>query len=142
MLRPRTRRTFRTFTALALLVVFLLSSQRWIPKLLPAFNSHLHPVESTCNCSQSPSRSPIRLPRIPLGSHRFLDNGLVEVNPDGPHPIFHLIERAEAQWKEKLAKASSSLDEAVAEYRRRYNRDPPRGFDDWWAQYKLHPSFH
>ena len=22
--------------------------------------------------------------------------------------------------------------EAIAEYKRRYGRDPPRGFDDWW----------
>lgn len=32
----------------------------------------------------------------------------------------------------RLAKQSKTLPEAVAEYKRRYGRDPPRGFDHWW----------
>lgn len=64
-------------------------------------------------------------------SHNYRTDGLVVVNPDGAHPIFELMSRAEDSWKTKLKKASKSLDDAVAEYRRRYHRAPPRGFDDW-----------
>jgi hypothetical protein len=55
----------------------------------------------------------------PLGSHEYLSNGLVVVNPDGLHPILELIRNAEEQWNAKLARASQSLEEAVVEYKRR-----------------------
>ncbi|KAE9405338.1 hypothetical protein BT96DRAFT_852950 [Gymnopus androsaceus JB14] len=71
-------------------------------------------------------------PRTATGEHTFRPDGLVEVDLLGPHPIFELIDRAEKTWKEKKRKASSSLDEAIAEYRRRYRRSPPKGFDKWW----------
>ncbi|KAH6904196.1 hypothetical protein BKA70DRAFT_1432400 [Coprinopsis sp. MPI-PUGE-AT-0042] len=68
----------------------------------------------------------------PLGKHRYRSDGLVEVNLKGPHPIYELISNAEKSWKSKLAHASQTLEEAVEEYRRRYNRAPPKGFDLWW----------
>ncbi|KAL0959264.1 hypothetical protein HGRIS_014535 [Hohenbuehelia grisea] len=64
--------------------------------------------------------------------HEYRNNGLLEVNPSAPHPIPELIARAEASWKSKLGKASKTLEEAVVEYKRRYKRAPPRGFDKWW----------
>lgn len=67
----------------------------------------------------------------PLEKHLYRSDGLLEVNPNGGHPIFELIERAEATWNEKMAKASKTLEEAVKEYKRRYKRDPPLGFDFW-----------
>ncbi|KAL4061999.1 glycosyltransferase family 90 protein [Scleroderma citrinum] len=39
---------------------------------------------------------------------------------------------AEQKFKALLAKQSKTFPQAVAEYRRRYGRNPPRGFDDWW----------
>jgi hypothetical protein len=63
--------------------------------------------------------------------HTWRRDGLLDVNPGGRHPIFDLIERAQHDWDEKLARQSRSLDEAVAEYRRRYGRAPPKGFDRW-----------
>ncbi|KAL1749086.1 glycosyltransferase family 90 protein [Schizophyllum fasciatum] len=67
-----------------------------------------------------------------LGTHKYLPNGLLHVNPDGPHPIYELISRADAAWESKLARASTTLEQAVREYRRRYHRLPPKGFDAWW----------
>ncbi|GAA5885978.1 hypothetical protein JCM6882_004220 [Rhodosporidiobolus microsporus] len=64
--------------------------------------------------------------------HTFHPNGLLLVNPKGQHPIHVLIERAEKQWKEKVARQSRTLSEAVREYKQRYRRNPPKGFDDWW----------
>ncbi|KAJ3855117.1 glycosyl transferase family 90-domain-containing protein [Lentinula lateritia] len=105
---------------------------------------------------QPPKKSRTEMPRLALGSdgrkkdakgyqkvswedhraalkkHKFYPNGLLEVNPNGQHPIFDLIEQSEAAWKAKLKNASRSLHEAVIEYERRYGRKPPLGFDKWW----------
>ena len=70
----------------------------------------------------------------PLTSSRHFyddENGLVIVNPDGPHPIYELIRRAEARWVAKQHRSSKTLKQAVEEYERRYNRLPPKGFDHW-----------
>lgn len=48
------------------------------------------------------------------------------------HPIPKLMADAEAEFRNLLSQQSNSLKKAVAEYKRRYNRDPPVGFDDWW----------
>jgi hypothetical protein len=66
-----------------------------------------------------------------LGSHYFRDDGLVEVDPHGRHPIYDLMTIAEQRWKEKLARQSTTLAEVVTEYKKRYQRDPPMGFKDW-----------
>lgn len=49
------------------------------------------------------------------------------------HPIPKLMADAEEKFKAKLARQSTTLDAAVAEYRRRYTREPPKGFDAWFA---------
>ena len=49
------------------------------------------------------------------------------------HPISTLMEEAKEAFIKRLARQSKTLPEAVAEYKHRYGRDPPRGFDDWWA---------
>ncbi|GAA5832497.1 hypothetical protein JCM11251_001347 [Rhodosporidiobolus azoricus] len=48
------------------------------------------------------------------------------------HPIHFLLREAQSAWTAKLARQSRSLDQAVREYRRRYRREPPRGFDQWF----------
>ncbi|KAH9809072.1 family 90 glycosyltransferase [Melampsora americana] len=48
------------------------------------------------------------------------------------HPIHTLIDRAEKEWNEKLSRNSKSLSECVKEYKRRYKRSPPFGFEKWW----------
>lgn len=54
------------------------------------------------------------------------------------HPIPELMAEAEAKFKAKLDRQSKTLEEAVEEYKRRYKREPPVGFDDWWDFAKLH----
>ncbi|KAF9041387.1 glycosyl transferase family 90-domain-containing protein [Panaeolus papilionaceus] len=68
----------------------------------------------------------------PNAKHVYLPNGLLEVNADAGHPILELIDKARKDWQHKLDRASKTLDEAVREYKRRYGRPPPKGFDDWW----------
>jgi hypothetical protein len=68
-----------------------------------------------------------------LAQHKYRDDGLLVVNSAGRHPIYDLLEKAKENWEGKLARASKTLGQAVNEYRRRYGRAPPRGFDRWWV---------
>ncbi|KZS99159.1 hypothetical protein SISNIDRAFT_448018 [Sistotremastrum niveocremeum HHB9708] len=74
----------------------------------------------------------------PLPQHVYRSNGLVEVNPEGRHPIYDLMERAEKEWNDKLQRQSMTLEDAVLEYKRRYARLPPPGFDRWWRYAQDH----
>lgn len=71
--------------------------------------------------------------------HEFHPNGHLIVEPVAtfpkppkPHPILTLIQRAEHDWAHKVARQSTTLEAAVSEYRRRYKRNPPKGFDQWF----------
>ncbi|GAA5975950.1 hypothetical protein JCM11641_002847 [Rhodosporidiobolus odoratus] len=75
--------------------------------------------------------------------HEFHPNGQMYVEPLStfdepltPHPILTLVKRAEDDWNRKVRKQSKTLKEAVQEYRRRYRRNPPRGFEKWWVYAK------
>jgi hypothetical protein len=62
-----------------------------------------------------------------------LENGFIVFEPEiSEHPILQLIERGQAAWNDKVSKQSKTLKQAVDEYRRRYDREPPKGFNHWW----------
>ena len=42
------------------------------------------------------------------------------------------MEEAERSYRKKLGRQSTSLKRAAAEYRKRYKRLPPKGFDEWF----------
>ena len=48
------------------------------------------------------------------------------------HPIPRLMANAQAKFKKMIAGQSKTLADAVKEYKRRYGRDPPKGFDEWF----------
>jgi hypothetical protein len=48
------------------------------------------------------------------------------------HPIPRLMDDAEHRFRVVISRQSRSLRTAVAEYKRRYGRNPPKGFDSWW----------
>lgn len=77
--------------------------------------------------------APVELPpsKSRMPNHVYRADGLVEVNPEGRHPIYDLISRAEKEWKDKLDRQSRHLADAVDEYERRYGRPPPPNFDKW-----------
>src|SRR5258708_30538321 len=54
------------------------------------------------------------------------------------HPIPRLMEKSEDVFRMKLRRQNETLKEAVKEYRRRYKRPPPKGFDDWWRFAQKH----
>ena len=55
------------------------------------------------------------------------DSGIIQ-----EHPIPQLMQEAEEKYKKKLGGQSKTLRAAVIEYKRRYRRPPPKGFDRWW----------
>ena len=78
------------------------------------------------------------LPRD-IQSHIFpshpMARGLLHVNGELPvaaHPIYQAIRDAREQWDAKVSRQSKSLYQATMEYRRRYGRAPPKGFEKWW----------
>lgn len=97
--------------------------------LLPLSTSQLHPSNLPSPNLHSNTSNPIEpefhsngyflLPQDPLPSHQ-------------PHPIQTLIQRAQTEWQNKLSRNSNSLSSCVAEYRSRYHRPPPFGFERWW----------
>lgn len=50
----------------------------------------------------------------------------------GKHPIEELVERSTNEFHSMLNNQSQTYEDAEVEYRRRYNIDPPRGFDAWF----------
>lgn len=78
-------------------------------------------------------------------SDNFPDNSLIEKTKQmvslygwntrpviKEHPIPQLMADAEENFRQLLSRQSRTLEQAVEEYKRRYNRPPPRGFDEWW----------
>lgn len=49
------------------------------------------------------------------------------------HPILPLLQQAKQKAESITARQSTTLTQAVAQYRKRYNKDPPKGFDKWWS---------
>ena len=49
------------------------------------------------------------------------------------HPIPQLMDKADVLYRKKLGSQSKTLYQAVSKYKKRYKRNPPAGFDDWWA---------
>jgi hypothetical protein len=60
------------------------------------------------------------------------DGNQLERSAITAHPIPKLITEAETSFRRLLSKQSKTLKAAVSEYKRRYKRDPPKGFDGWW----------
>jgi len=48
------------------------------------------------------------------------------------HPIDILLKRGEETFMRLNSSQSTTLQEGVKEYKRRYGRNPPKGFDRWW----------
>lgn len=48
------------------------------------------------------------------------------------HPIAKLMEDSEANFRAMIKRQSRSVDKAAEEYKRRYGKYPPKGFEDWY----------
>lgn len=77
---------------------------------------------------------------IPLLLSPHLASGLAPAHsssnstaPSTSHPILTLISEATEKYNTLLSSQSATLEAATTEYRRRYGRDPPKGFDEWFT---------
>lgn len=75
------------------------------------------------------SHSPPHLPH----AHTYSPTGhlLISNHSQAQHPIPQLLALGERRWEEMINRQSRNLGEAVEEYKRRYGRAPPKGFDIW-----------
>jgi len=62
------------------------------------------------------------IPNLPVGAGVF----------GNTHPIEILVESSNLRFSEMLASQSKTVEDAVAEYQRRYRRLPPPAFDKWF----------
>lgn len=67
--------------------------------------------------------------------------GLTNALESKVHPIFSLVARGEQKFRGMVARRSTTLKQAVAEYRSRYGRAPPKGFDKWWQYVRACVAF-
>lgn len=66
------------------------------------------------------------------GSAPSKHNGLFGLTGSKQHPIELLVKKAKVKHADMLKRQSKTLEEAIIEYRRRYSRKPPPGFDNWY----------
>ncbi|GAA6022439.1 hypothetical protein JCM11491_005508 [Sporobolomyces phaffii] len=65
-------------------------------------------------------------------------DGRIALGEGKPHPIPAMMAKAKEQWRQLKQRQSKTFKEAVAEYKRRNGRRPPKGFDRWYAFAKAH----
>jgi len=49
------------------------------------------------------------------------------------HPIDVLLQQGQEKFETMRDRQSKTLAQAVKEYKRRYGRLPPKGFEGWWS---------
>lgn len=52
------------------------------------------------------------------------------------HPVVSLYEEAAKKYEHLISSQSKTLDQAVAKYKQKFNRPPPKGFDLWFQAAK------
>jgi len=67
-----------------------------------------------------------KISRLHLNTNRVRDQGLSR------HPIEVLVAENEQKYEKMVQRQSQTLEQAVKEYRKRYNRRPPTGFANWF----------
>lgn len=72
---------------------------------------------------------------LPLGSASSApstQNGFFGLTGSRKHPIELLVKQAKTKHVMMVNRQSKTLDQAITEYKRRYSRNPPPGFDHWY----------
>ncbi|PNS13811.1 hypothetical protein CAC42_3304 [Sphaceloma murrayae] len=70
----------------------------------------------------------------------FYLNRVQELAESREHPVKALHEKAMRKLDAMLKRQSKTLEQAEAEYKRRYRRNPPPGFDKWFEYAVKHES--
>ena len=73
-------------------------------------------------------------PNLPVGTPKADPTEVLDLPAEtyAVHPIAHLVQKAAEESETLRSRQSTTLEQAVAEYRRRYNMPPPPHFDKWF----------
>lgn len=82
----------------------------------------------------------LHIPSLDLGTSVAPKPPPTHSIPPGGHPIDDLIERADADLDRLLQKEAHTLKDAAQQYRERRGRQPPPGFDKWFAFARNHSA--
>jgi len=75
----------------------------------------------------------LHVPAPRRGEVDWNSRSLNAAETSGPlHPIEILAAAGEERWNRIVGRQSKTLEQAIAEYRARYARYPPPGFDEWF----------
>jgi hypothetical protein len=88
---------------------------------------------STFDTSKTTTTQPSNTASSQLRRRSTPPASVAEEIPGNVHPISFLIRDADERWNRMVRKQSQTLHQAVDEYKRRYNRNPPAGFDKWFV---------
>ncbi|KAK2736144.1 capsule-associated protein CAP1 [Myotisia sp. PD_48] len=110
------RRNLTGLVLAAVLVLLCLASYSSLPDRKPY---QFHPAPPT-----PPSR--------PEPEHQPEKESQTATYADFTHPIAHLLNISRATFENAQLRQSSTLEQAVEEYRRRYGLHPPPNFDIWF----------
>ncbi|KAH0494103.1 hypothetical protein TgHK011_000736 [Trichoderma gracile] len=100
---------------------------------------HHQPLQQPASASPPPSPTTSAQTSASPGPVTWQDLPVVTGGPKpkkapdaATHPIMHLMKDAQREFAETKKRQSTSLKEAVKEYRRRYGIPPPPHFDKWY----------
>ncbi|KAA8573054.1 hypothetical protein EYC84_003591 [Monilinia fructicola] len=126
----KTRRKMKSRQFLLLISIFTLATFSIFYLRAP----FPYPSNSIPASNQKPKPPSIPNPRIPTPVDEDVKKPQTASYPIGPsHPIYQLIKDNEQAFENIKAKQSKTLEEAVAEYRKRYGIPPPPNFDKWYS---------
>lgn len=113
-------------------VIFFVFCVYSVFRLSPERSAHIiegEPIPESHPVFEEPPAPPVAWEDAPI-----VENGPKpkEVGNKASHPIWYLINDAQREFDDITKKQSKSLEEAVKEYRRRYNMPPPPHFDKWY----------
>jgi hypothetical protein len=83
--------------------------------------------------------------KVPFAGKSKPDHESLDVGPYTPideHPISKLIAEADVRWRAYEGSRSMTFKDTVANYRRKYGRHPPPGFDIWYKYARERNVFH
>ncbi|KAJ8064399.1 hypothetical protein OCU04_006741 [Sclerotinia nivalis] len=123
-----TRRKMKSRQFLLLITIFTLATFSIFYLRAP----FPYPSSSFPSSNQKPKQPSIPNPRIPTTIDvKKPQTASYHIGPS--HPIYQLIKDNEQAFEDVKAKQSKTLEEAVAEYRKRYGIPPPPNFDKWYS---------
>lgn len=121
-----------------------LSPDRWKPPILSDFKSRPPPewdADGKClflspydalSAEEKALTESMEFEQVSPGIVRLKGANSTSAPDNFANPILKLLRDGEAKWNHMLNSQSQTLEQAVQKYQKRWKRQPPKGFDQWW----------